>query len=82
MASGGSDSLEGIGEDYCKNFVNNIHDIYSKSQDEVTNSLMYIDVRKLPILRIKLYIKLIEEYPDIYRLSHGWFEIWFLSTSD
>ena len=71
MASGGSDSLEGIGKDYCKNFVNNIHDIYSKSQDEVTNSLMYIDVRKLPILRIKLYIKIIEEYPDMdkYELS-------------
>ena len=54
----------------CNYFVNSLDDIYNKNKEEIVEFLDKIDDERLPLLRIKLYIKLVEKFPewDLYEL--------------
>ena len=65
MAHSSVDLLLGSGERLSENFVNNIADIYRYSKDDIISALNKVTTEKLPLLRIKLYIKLLEIFPEI-----------------
>ena len=57
--------LLGSRERLSENFVNNIADIYRYSKDDIISALKKVTTEKLPLLRIKSYIKLLEIFPEI-----------------
>ena len=47
-----------------KEFVNNLDVIYAKPKVEILEILSKMDKNKLALLRIMLYVKLVDRYPE------------------
>ena len=64
-------SLARSGPEFDKQFIDNLKEIYLNSKEDILKVLKTSENDRLPLLRIKLYIRIIENYPELelYELS-------------
>ena len=61
--------LANSGDDIGKIFVSNVIDLYRNSKEDVINVISQVNSEKLCILRIKLYLKVIEIFPELEKFE-------------
>ena len=62
-------TLAGSGEMFSTHFVDKLNEIYLQSKEDIISVINQIDYEKLPLLRIKLYIKLVETFPEFEKFE-------------